>query len=28
MGHINILMDEKRLKIHPTNGMKFPVIAS
>jgi hypothetical protein len=28
MGHIKLLMDENKLKIHPTNRMKFPKVAS
>jgi hypothetical protein len=27
-GTINMLMDENRLKIHPTNKMKFLIVAS
>jgi len=28
MGHINLLMDENKPEIHPTNRMKFPIVAS
>jgi hypothetical protein len=28
MGHINLLMDENRLKSHPTNRMKFFAIVA
>jgi hypothetical protein len=28
MGHINLLMDENKSKIHSTNRMKFIIIAS
>jgi hypothetical protein len=27
-GNINIFMDENKPKSHPTNKMKFPIIAS
>jgi len=28
MGHINLLMDENKCKINPTNRMKFLIVAS
>jgi len=28
MGHIKILMDENKPKNHPTDRMKFPIVAS
>jgi hypothetical protein len=28
MGHIKLSMDENKLKIHPTNRMKFSIVAS
>jgi hypothetical protein len=28
MGHINLIMDENRLKSYPTNKMKFAIVAS
>jgi len=28
MGHINLLMDENKYKIDPTNKMKFLIVAS
>jgi len=28
MGHINLLMDENKCKINPTNMMKFLIVAS
>jgi hypothetical protein len=27
-GHINIFMDENKPKSHPTDRMKFPIVAS
>jgi len=28
MGHINKFMDENKPKSHPTDRMKFPIVAS